>query len=188
MTTYFKACIHTHTAQAHVCEIHHATLCSSSHPGTPGRPWPACARRAPQRARHVAPPRRVARPGTLAAPRGAGHITSHPKSLLIFAANTLAKAAVKRPTIPDACRQQDDGTARHDIAQARTYAPGVVRRTRLAVTDRIGSPLALLPPAPALPATVLTTKTPHRSRPRKAATSIASPRGTAARGRVIALL
>ena len=54
-------------------------------------------------------------------PRGAGHTTSHPKSLLIFAANTLTKAAVKRPTIPDACRQQDDGTARHDIAQARTY-------------------------------------------------------------------
>ena len=167
MTTYFKACIHTHTAQAHVCEIHHAPLCSSSHPGTPGRPWPAStSRRAPASHRST---------GTLAAPRGAGHITSHPKSLLIFAANTLAKAAVKRPTIPDACRQQDDGTARHDIAQARTYAPGVVRRTRLAVTDRIGSPLALLPPAPALPATVLTTKTPHRSRPRKAATSIASP-------------
>ena len=141
-------------------------LFTSRHPGSA---------LAGQRARHVAPPCRIARPGTLAAPRGAGHITSHPKSLLIFAANTLAKAAVKRPTIPDACRQQDDGTARHDIAQARTYAPGVVRRTRLAVTDRIGSPLALLPPAPALPATVLTTKTPHRSRPRKAATSIASP-------------
>ena len=70
---------------------------------------------------------------------------------------------------------------RHGATRHRTgtyvssYAPGVVRRTRLAVTDRIASPLALLPPAPALPVTVLTTKTPHRSRPRKAATSIASP-------------
>ena len=70
---------------------------------------------------------------------------------------------------------------RHGATRHRTgtyvssYAPGVVRRTRLAVTDPIASPLALLPPAPALPVTVLTTKTPHRSRPRKAATSIASP-------------